>query len=104
MSERFLDMLLSLERWSRERGLSVTDLAILGAAADGITMSALAENLAVSTAAVTGLADKLQRLGLLFRKVSVADRRKVFVLLTDAGRELLAIVGKMIDKEYAGKS
>lgn len=104
MSERFFDMLLSLERWSRERGLSVTDLAILGAAADGITMGALAENLAVSTAAVTGLADKLQGLGLLFRKVSVADRRKVFVLLTDAGRELLALVCKMIDKECAGKS
>lgn len=51
------------------------------------TMSELHDHLHVTTGAVTGVADKLEELGLVERQTSPEDRRICYVQLTPAGRE-----------------
>jgi len=60
-------------------------LCILHALAGASTMTALARKLGVSAAAVTGVADTLESSGLISRHLSAADRRLVYVHLTDKG-------------------
>jgi DNA-binding MarR family transcriptional regulator len=50
-------------------------------------MTELAGLLGVEKAALTGLADRAERRGLLARAPSATDRRAVSVSLTDAGRD-----------------
>jgi len=52
-----------------------------------LTMSALAERLRVSTAAVTSIVDKLEAEELASRARSTEDRRQVLVEITPHGRE-----------------
>jgi DNA-binding MarR family transcriptional regulator len=55
-----------------------------------LTMVALAELAGVSTAAVTGAVDVLEKLALVERNAVPGDRRKTHVILTDwKGRELI---------------
>lgn len=49
----------------------------------------LADRLLVSRPSVTGLLDTLQRRGLIERRPHGADRRRLLVVLTEAGHELL---------------
>lgn len=49
----------------------------------------LADQLLVSRPSVTGLLDTLQRRGLIERRPHGGDRRRLLVVLTDAGHELL---------------
>jgi DNA-binding MarR family transcriptional regulator len=51
--------------------------------------STLADQVGVKPATMTGLLDGLERKGLVQRVVYSHDRRKVGVLLTDAGRSML---------------
>ncbi len=59
-------------------------------AAEPETMTALAARLSISTAAVTGIADKLEKLGLIERIRGAQDRRSVWLKLTPAGQALAA--------------
>lgn len=52
-----------------------------------LTMSALAERLKVSTAAVTSIVDKLEKENLVHRVRSKEDRRQIFVQITSRGLE-----------------
>jgi len=52
-----------------------------------LTMSALAERLKVSTAAVTSIVDKLETERFVRRVRSKEDRRQIFVQITSRGRE-----------------
>ena len=54
---------------------------------DRVSIGRVAEELGVSPAAVTGLADRLQRDEFVTRRPDDADRRIVLVSLTDAGRQ-----------------
>lgn len=54
------------------------------------TMTALAAKLGVSTAGVTGIADKLEKLELLERHRGRQDRRSVWLKLTPHGRQIAA--------------
>ena len=54
-----------------------------------LPMSALAERLKVSTAAVTSIVDKLEAEKLVRRTRSKKDRRQVFVQITKNGREAM---------------
>ena len=64
---------------------SLHALCILHALDGAATMTALARKLGVSTAAITGIADGLESAGLIARHLSRADRRLVYVHLTDKG-------------------
>jgi len=55
-----------------------------------LTMSDIAQKMGHSTAAATGLVDRLQDLKLVERVHAVDDRRKIMVRITKAGGELVA--------------
>lgn len=53
------------------------------------TMKTLSESMGLTHGAVTGLVDRLHKLGLVERERSEEDRRVVHVVVTPAGQELL---------------
>ncbi|QAY67052.1 MarR family winged helix-turn-helix transcriptional regulator [Paenibacillus protaetiae] len=67
-------------------------------------VSQLAEALGITSAAITGATDKLLAEGLVLRERGEADRRVVFVTLTDAGKAILEEVKKdqqiVLDKVF----
>lgn len=70
-------------------GLSISRLELLSllliARLDAMTMSNLAQSMAVPMSTATGIADRLVKKGLLKRGGSEEDRRVVTVSLTDKG-------------------
>lgn len=54
-----------------------------------LSMSNIAKMMGHSTAAATGMVDKLQELGHLKRYTAAADRRKIMVRITEQGRSLV---------------
>lgn len=54
-----------------------------------LTMSSIAQKMGHSTAAATGLIDRLQELGYVERGNAANDRRKIIVKVTDKGRRLV---------------
>ena len=82
-----VDVIVSNFEATEEAGLNSTDFASLclllvhGAAPAGL----LAELTGLTTGAVTGLVDRLERAGLVRREVDPGDRRKVIVV-PDAAR------------------
>ena len=96
------DILLYLQRCfltnlSRElsRGnVSFPQFFLLGALASGdpLTMSQIAARMQHTTAAATGLVDRLANLGYVERSHATDDRRKVLVRITVRGR---ALVGRI---------
>lgn len=73
---------------AREMGLSLTEVAALHhvAGAGGLTPKQLAGRMLLTTGAVTGLVDRLERTGHLERVANPADRRSVLLRLPP-GRE-----------------
>jgi len=57
---------------------------------DGVTVGRLGEQLAIDTNTLTPLLKRLEGLGFLTRRRSLADERRVMVQLTDKGRALKA--------------
>lgn len=87
--------LRELTRWStrlqhvlsRRTGLSPTDLSALDLLSRGAVGPAeLARQLDVSTAAATGIVDRLEARGHAARQPIPGDRRRVGVHITDSGR------------------
>jgi DNA-binding MarR family transcriptional regulator len=89
-------------------GLGETDttavVLLLTASASGelVTPKDLAARLQLSTAAASGLVDRLVRAGYVRREAHPTDRRGVTVVLTDEGREradrtIGAVYGRLLD-------
>ncbi len=57
---------------------------------EALTMSEIAARMRHTTAAATGLVDRLQTLGYVQRAHATDDRRKIFVKITPLGSELVA--------------
>jgi DNA-binding MarR family transcriptional regulator len=76
------------EAMASELGVSVTDLECLDRVALGanVTAGALAEATGLTTGAITGAIDRLERAGFVERRRDDADRRKVIVAGTPATR------------------
>ncbi len=55
-----------------------------------LTMTDIARKMGHSTAAATGLVDRMEKLGYVERSHAADDRRKVMVRITDKGVELVA--------------
>ena len=100
--ERLADIMMTLQRslmlrLSEElsRGqVSFPQFFLLGHIAmhEFLSMSEIAEKMNHSTAAATGLVDRLENLGYLERSHAANDRRKVLVKITTKGS---ALVGKI---------
>jgi DNA-binding MarR family transcriptional regulator len=69
-------------------GVSATDLECLDFIASGsdVTAGDLARATGLTTGAITGVIDRLEKAGLAARKRDPEDRRKVYVRMTAAGR------------------
>ena len=64
-----------------------------------ITMSGIASKMGHTTAAATGLIDRLEKLGYVQRSHALDDRRKVMVRITKKGSSLVAEIRRdMIEK------
>jgi MarR family 2-MHQ and catechol resistance regulon transcriptional repressor len=78
----------------RSDGISLQTFEVLlriARAPDGrLTMSELAGEVALSTGGVTRLADRLAEEGLVERRSCPTDRRRVHLVLTDEGSDVLA--------------
>ncbi len=101
-AERLADIFTSLQRCfilalSKElsRGnVSFPQYCLLGflAQQDHLTMSEIAQRMGHTTAAATGLVDRLEKLGHVKRAHGVDDRRKIRVQITPTGAALVAEV------------
>lgn len=67
-----------------------------------LTMSDIAKKMGHSTAAATGLVDRLEKLGYVERTHAAEDRRKIMVRITQRGVELISKMRKEIASDLAG--
>ncbi|MDY0813251.1 MarR family winged helix-turn-helix transcriptional regulator [Kitasatospora purpeofusca] len=73
-------------------GLSSSQAKALGAVQEPVPMRALAGRLGCDASNVTGIVDRLEALGLARREASAGDRRVKIVVISEQGREILALV------------
>ena len=66
-----------------------------------LSMSSIAQMMGHSTAAATGMVDKLEELGHLKRFTAAVDRRKTMVRITLQGRELINRMRQSIARDLA---
>ena len=66
-----------------------------------LTMSDIAKKMGHSTAAATGLVDRLEKLGYVERVSAAEDRRKIMVRITTKGVELVSRMRKEIATDLA---
>jgi hypothetical protein len=69
---------------------------------DYLTMSDIAKKMGHSTAAATGLVDRLEKLSYVERVHASEDRRKIMVRITSKGVELVSKMRKEIATDLAG--
>lgn len=67
-----------------------------------LTMTDIAKKMAHSTAAATGLVDRMAKFGYVERVHAVEDRRKIMVRITAKGVELVSHLRKVIATDLAG--
>ncbi len=67
-----------------------------------LTMSDIAKKMGHSTAAATGLVDRLEKLGYVERVHAAEDRRKIMVRITSKGVELVSRLRAEIATDLAG--
>ncbi len=67
-----------------------------------LAMSDIANKMGHSTAAATGLVDRLEKLNFVERKQAVDDRRKIMVRITDDGIKMVAKMRKEIASNISG--
>lgn len=65
-------------------------------------MTDVSKKMGHSTAAATGLVDRLEKLGYVIRVRKDGDRRKVYVELTQKGHELVEEIRSKLETEVAG--
>ncbi|MDO4410672.1 MAG: MarR family transcriptional regulator [Akkermansia sp.] len=66
-----------------------------------LSMSSIAQKMGHSTAAATGMVDKLQEMGYLTRTNAAKDRRKIMVTITKEGRQLVDRMRKNIVRDLS---
>ncbi|WP_025899603.1 MarR family winged helix-turn-helix transcriptional regulator [Sneathiella glossodoripedis] len=94
---------LNGRKLAQETGLSTSQLLAMQAlngAAD-MTAGAVAKEINLSQATVSTLLDKLEARGLILRERGQSDKRKVFVKLTDLGRELVTSAPTALQDRFA---
>ncbi|GAA3026955.1 MarR family winged helix-turn-helix transcriptional regulator [Streptomyces glomeratus] len=88
--------IIGRQEFARTLGLSVTDLVcfayIAGAGDSPVTAGDLARRAHVTTGAVTGIINRLERGGFVTRRPDPADRRRVIVAATPAAAERVRTV------------
>lgn len=90
---------------SKVAGLTPSQMVVLQLVGrDGeLTAGALAEAARLSQATVTALLDKLEDRGLVLRRRSPQDRRRVVVALTEAGLRTLVTTPDVLQNRFASR-
>jgi DNA-binding MarR family transcriptional regulator len=91
------EFLLNLSRELNRDNISFAQFFLLSylSTAKELTMTDIARKMGHSTAAATGLVDRLEKLGYMERTHAVDDRRKVMVRVTPKG---LSLVSRLRDE------
>ncbi len=97
------EFLLNLSRELNRDNISFAQFFLLGylATSKELTMTDIARKMGHSTAAATGLVDRLEKLGLMERTHAVDDRRKVLVRITSRGIELVSRLRNELQNQIA---
>ncbi|MEC5127266.1 MarR family transcriptional regulator [Verrucomicrobiales bacterium BCK34] len=90
--------LLDLSKELNQGNISYAQFFLLGYLAneDYLTMTDISKKMGHSTAAATGLVDRLEKLGYVQRLHAADDRRKVMVQITRKGIELVSRLRNII--------
>ncbi len=113
MLHRYDDVLVALRRIIRATdlysqklrktvGLTTPQLLVLRAVGlrDDVSLGRIANELSLSQATVTTLVDRLEERGLLSRKRSVEDKRRINVKLTARGCDVLERAPHLLQDEF----
>ncbi|MEU6369805.1 MarR family transcriptional regulator [Streptomyces sp. NPDC046931] len=96
MDDLIATSIVGQQEFARNLGLSVTDLIcfayVLGAGDSPVTAGDLARRAHVTTGAVTGVINRLERGGFVTRRPDPADRRRVLVAAVPAAAERVRAV------------
>jgi len=86
------EFLLNLSRELNRDNISFAQFFLLSylSTSPELTMTDIARKMGHSTAAATGLVDRLEKLGYMERTHAIDDRRKVMVRITNKGLDLVA--------------
>jgi DNA-binding MarR family transcriptional regulator len=95
--------LLDLSKELNRGNVSYAQFFLLGylASEDYLTMTDISRKMGHSTAAATGLVDRLEKLGYVQRLHASDDRRKVMVQITRKGQELVQLLRENIASNVA---
>lgn len=96
--------ILNLSKELNQGNLSYSQFFLLTylASEEHLTMTDIAKKMAHSTAAATGLVDRIERLGYVERVHAAEDRRKIIVRISSKGLELVSHMRKEIASDLAG--
>lgn len=97
------EFLLNLSRELNRDNISFAQFFLLSylATSKELTMTDIARKMGHSTAAATGLVDRLEKLGYMERTHAVDDRRKVLVRITSRGLELVSRLRDELQNQIA---
>jgi DNA-binding MarR family transcriptional regulator len=97
------EFLLNLSRELNRDNISFAQFFLLSylATSPELTMTDIARKMGHSTAAATGLVDRLEKLGYMERTHAIDDRRKVLVRITSRGIELVARLRDELQNQIA---
>ncbi|MCB1209751.1 MAG: MarR family transcriptional regulator [Verrucomicrobiales bacterium] len=97
------EFLLNLSRELNRDNISFAQFFLLSylSTSRELTMTDIARKMGHSTAAATGLVDRLEKLGYMERTHAVDDRRKVLVRITSRGIELVARLRDELQNQIA---
>ena len=104
MLYRTLDVVMpSFRRIFKEFGLTEQQWRVLRVLweRDGCVLSELAEATLIPAPSLVGILDRLERNGMLTRRRSKSDRRKVHIFVSREGKELEQQVSPKVDEAYA---
>lgn len=97
------EFLLNLSRELNRDNISFAQFFLLSylATSKELTMTDIARKMGHSTAAATGLVDRLEKLGYMERTHAVDDRRKVLVRITSRGLDLVSRLRDELQNQIA---
>jgi len=97
------EFLLNLSRELNRDNISFAQFFLLSylSTSPELTMTDIARKMGHSTAAATGLVDRLEKLGYMERTHAIDDRRKVLVRITSQGLQLVSRLRDELQSQVA---
>jgi DNA-binding MarR family transcriptional regulator len=92
---------LNSKKLVQKCGLTTPQMVVLRELAAGQLMgSQLARQISLSNATVTAIVDRMERRELVTRRRDTTDRRKVYISLTESGRNLLSNAPSSLQESF----